>query len=166
MEVASWILLPSVRRIQLSSAVQAAGISKPGSVSARKATGRAPLTALTKRDGQYQKVSSSPHRLVCCEQGWVNNMPVSDCLCFHPSGSAAVRLQIRLGEDSLAEVKHARRNGKAEPVAEFSGDLLILAVGISRQAGGGHQVRNSNPIGNCLLTRRLQVSSVCRVCPR
>ena len=60
----------------LSSAVQAAGISKPGSVSARKATGRAPLTALTKRDGQYQKVSNSQHRLVCCEQGWVNNMPV------------------------------------------------------------------------------------------
>ena len=64
---------------RLSNAVQAAGISKPGSVSARRAIGRAPLSALTKRNGEYQKVSNSHHRLVCREQGWWNNMPVSDC---------------------------------------------------------------------------------------
>ena len=33
-----------------------AGISKPGSVSAKEATGRIPLTALSKQDGEYQKV--------------------------------------------------------------------------------------------------------------
>lgn len=33
-----------------------AGFSKPGSVSAKEATGRIPLTALSKQDGEYQKV--------------------------------------------------------------------------------------------------------------
>jgi len=42
-------------------------------------------------------------------------------------------LQIEIGPDHFAEVKHSSRKG--EKVAEFSGSLLVLAVGNSRQAG-------------------------------
>jgi hypothetical protein len=76
------------------------GISKPGSVSAKEATGRVPLTAYTKRDDEYQK--------------------------------------IQIGPDHFAEVKDNARHG--EKVAEFSGSLLVLAVGNSRQAGGGREL--------------------------
>ena len=47
-------------------------------------------------------------------------------------------MQITIGEESFAEVKdHDRKN---EKVAEFSGDLLVMAVGNSRQAGGGNNL--------------------------
>ena len=47
-------------------------------------------------------------------------------------------MQIEIGKDSFVKVKHHTR--KHEDVAEFSGDLLVLAVGNSRQAGGGNQL--------------------------
>ena len=47
-------------------------------------------------------------------------------------------LQIEIGEESFAKVKH--HNRKDEDVAEFSGDLLVVAVGNSRQAGGGNRL--------------------------
>lgn len=47
-------------------------------------------------------------------------------------------LQINVEEDGLGEIK--THKGKQCKVAEFTGDLLVLAVGNSRQAGGGHQL--------------------------
>lgn len=44
------------------------GISKPGSISAKEATGRVPLTALSKQDGEYRKVRLDNTLKIPCVQ--------------------------------------------------------------------------------------------------
>lgn len=58
-------------------------------------------------------------------------------------------LQIQIGPDHFAEVKHHARKG--EMVAEFSGSLLVLAVGNSRQAG------NTGPFAS---VRKYQITAL------
>ena len=165
--------------------LNAVGMTKPGSLKARQAKGRAPLNALTKRDGEYRKVRASL---------WCNlrakNLPAEEVVytafrqkpsygprigsserqtfTWKPQGGYITRsislvapsifepgwhyqlgkascLQIEVGEGKMAEITmhRPRRNGskgEAEKAAEFEGNLLVLAVGNSRQAGGGVQL--------------------------